>query len=77
MPEIKSIMINAPLEILAKRIKKRDNTTDEYVQERMEYTKEWLKHKNIYDYEVINEENKLNKAIKDVKQIIEANIDKK
>ena len=77
MPKIKSILINAPLKIMAKRIKRRDNTTDEYVQERMEYTKEWLKYRDIYDYEVINEENKLNKAIKDVAQIIKTNIDKK
>ena len=73
MPEIKSIFINAPLEIMANRIKKRDNVSEEYVQERMEYTKKWLKHKNIYDYEIINEENKLNKAIQDVTKIIKAN----
>ena len=74
MPEIKSVLINAPLEIMSKRIKKRDNTTDKYVRERMEYTEEWLNHKDIYDYEVVNEENKLDKAIEDVAKIIKANI---
>lgn len=77
MPEIKSILINAPLKIMAARIRKRDNITEEYVKNRMTYTKEWLKHKDIYDYEVINEEGKLNKAIKEVGEIIKANIDKR
>jgi len=74
MPAIKSILINAPLEIMTNRIKKRDNVTEEYVVSRTAYTKEWLKHKDIYDYEVINEENRLAKAIKEVAEIIKANI---
>jgi len=75
-PEVIAIFINAPsLEILENRIRRRDNVTDEYIKERMEYTKEWLKHTDIYDYTVINEEGKLDKAIQQVADIIKKHID--
>ena len=74
MPEIKAILINAPLKILTDRIKRRDNISPKLLKERMDYTKEWLKHKKMYDYEVINEEGKLEKAINEVAKIIEDNI---
>ena len=73
-PEIPAIFINAPLDILENRIRRRDNVSDEFIKERMEYTKEWLKHKDIYDYEVVNEEGKLNEAIQAVKGIIEKHL---
>jgi len=70
MPEIKSIFIMTPtLEDIEKRLLKRGENI-EYIKERMTYTKEWLKYKNIYDYEVINYENKLDNTIKKVKEII-------
>ncbi len=65
-----SIFINAPLDVLVQRIKKRDGVGDKYIAERMEYTKEWLKHRNIYNFEVVNEQNKLDEAIAKTKQII-------
>jgi len=70
--EIKSIYIAPPsLEILEKRIRHRDkNISEEYLQERIEYTKEWMKHENIYDYKVVNEEGKLDEAISQVAEII-------
>lgn len=70
-PEIKAIFIKTPtLEMLENRIRRRDNVLDEYIKERMEYTKEWLKHENIYDYTVINDDGKLNEAINKVISII-------
>jgi len=70
-PEIKSIYINPPsLEILKQRIMRRDNVSEEYVNERMEYTKEWMKYENIYDFKVVNEEGKLDEAIEKVANII-------
>jgi len=74
-PEIKSIFIAPPsLEILRKRILKRDpNISEEYLQERMEYTKEWMKHEDIYDYKVINEEGQLDKTAEEVANIIKQN----
>ena len=69
-PDMISIFINAPLDVLVQRIKKRDGVGDEYIAERMKYTKEWLKYRDIYDFEVVNEQNKLDEAIAKTKQII-------
>ena len=75
-PEIIAILINvSDLEILAQRIRKRDNADEKYIQERMTYTKEWLQHKDIYDFEVINEEGKLDEAIAKTAQIIQNVLD--
>ncbi|MFH1254983.1 MAG: guanylate kinase [bacterium] len=70
MPGITAIFINAPLEILEKRIRSRSNVTEEFVRERLEYTKQWLKHLDIYDYIVENQEGKLNQTIGNVAKII-------
>lgn len=70
-PEILAILITVSnLKILEDRIRRRDNVSEEYVKERMEYTKEWMKHKDIYDYEVYNEEGKLGEAIQKTAEII-------
>ena len=69
-PGIIAIFISAPLAILEQRVRMRDNLTEEYVKERMEYTKEWLKHTDIYDYQVENEQGKLDEAIRQVYAII-------
>ena len=70
LPKIIAIFLNAPLEILEQRIRQRDNATEEYISERLTYTREWLKHKDIYDYEVINEQGKLAEAIEKIANII-------
>ncbi len=70
MPEIIAILITTEsLEVLRQRILNR-GASEEFIEERMAYTKEWLKHKDIYDYEVVNCEGKLNKAVEDVRRII-------
>ncbi|HLC95230.1 MAG TPA: hypothetical protein VJH89_01965 [Patescibacteria group bacterium] len=69
-PDIIAIFIIAPLEILEKRIRARDIHTEQYIQERMQYTKEWLKHSDIYDYTVHNEQGKLDETIQQVYSII-------
>ena len=72
IPGITTIFINAPLEELEERIRRRDNVADEYIKERMEYTKEWLKHKDIYDHEIMNSNGKLEESIKKVAEIIKS-----
>lgn len=74
-PEIKSIYIAVPsLEILRRRILRRDpNVQKKYLNERMRYTKQWMKHENIYDYKVVNEEGKLEETISKVAKIIKSN----
>jgi guanylate kinase len=75
-PEIKAILITvASLDVLEQRIRRRDqHVSEEYIQERMEYTKEWLKHQDIYDYAVVNREGQLQVAIDEVSNIIRQNL---
>lgn len=74
-PEIISIFITvSDLSILEKRIRRRDAVTEAYIRERMKYTKEWMKHSNIYDYTVYNEEGKLKEAIEKTVKIIKENL---
>lgn len=71
-PEIASIFISTPnLKMLEDRIRNRDNVTEEYIEERMKYTKEWLKHIDIYDHIVVNDNGKLKEAVGNVVDIIE------
>ncbi|MFA9262404.1 MAG: guanylate kinase [Undibacterium sp.] len=76
-PEIPAIYISASLEILEARLRARDKGKDEiYFKERMDYTREWLKHLDIYDYTIENEEGRLNEAVERVKTIIESRFEK-
>ncbi len=75
-PEIPALYIAAPIEVLEARLRKRDQGKSEaYFQERMEYTREWLKHLDIYDYTIENEEGKLDEAVSRVKTIIESKLE--
>jgi guanylate kinase len=70
-PEIRAIFVMADsLEMLAERIRLRSHVSEEYIQERMEYTKEWLKHEDIYDHKVINQQGKLDETISEVVEIL-------
>jgi guanylate kinase len=69
-PDIIAIMVSAPLEVLEERIRRRDNPSEEFIRERMAYSEEWLKHTDIYDYTVENEQGKLDEAIAKVAEII-------
>ncbi len=71
LPQIKSILINAPLSQIEARIRARDKSVaDEFVAERMRYTKEWLAHKDMYDYEIMNLDGELDDAILKVFNIL-------
>lgn len=76
-PEIIAILLTAPLDVLEARIRRRDNPDEKLLQERMEYTREWLKHAHIYDYQVENQEGKLDETIARVKAIIEERLAEK
>ncbi len=69
-PGIIAIMLTAPLEVLEARIRRRDNPDEQLLAERMAYTREWLKHLDIYDYVIENEEGKLAQTIEQVARII-------
>ena len=70
IPSIVAIFINASLEDLEGRIRRRDDVSDAYVAERMEYTKKWLEYKDIYDFEIVNEDGKLAESIDKTEKII-------
>ncbi len=71
-PDIVAIFITVPsLDVLEARIRRRDpNISETYLKERMDYTREWLKHTDIYDYTVVNAENQLDRAIQETETII-------
>lgn len=70
-PEIPTIFITvSDLKILEDRIRRRGGISEKYIKERMKYTKEWMKHKDIYDYKVFNEEGKLDETIAQTAEII-------
>ena len=71
-PDIVAVLITVPsLDVLEARIRRRDpNVTDAYIAERMEYTREWLRHTDIYDYTVVNEEGRLDDAVRQTLDII-------
>ncbi len=74
-PNIIAIFIMAEsLDVLEKRIRMRGGVTEEYIAQRMAYTKEWLAHTDIYDYKVINRQNRLSAAVDEVEQIIKKHI---
>lgn len=78
-PEIRSIYIAAPsLDILRQRIIRRNpDVSEEYLEERMNYTKEWMNHEDIYDFKVVNEEGKLEETIKKVAEFVSSKLDAK
>lgn len=63
-PGIKSIFITAPLKELEERIRERSKVSEDYIKERMSYTKKWLKFKDIYDFQITNKNGNLEKSIK-------------
>jgi guanylate kinase len=71
-PGIVAIFLTvSDLAILERRIRRRkSDVSEQYVRERMEYTREWMKHTDIYDYTVFNEEGKLDETIAEIAKII-------
>lgn len=75
-PDIVAIFVTVPsLDILEARIRRRDShVTDAYIAERMDYTREWLRHTDIYDYTVVNEEGRLDDAVQQTLDIIQKHV---
>jgi len=74
-PEAISILITSPsYQILEKRLVKRGKDSLKTIKQRERFTKEWLKHKNIYDYIVVNRQGKLKQTTDRVIEIIRKNL---
>lgn len=70
-PEITAILIYASPEELERRIRARDtHASEEYVRQRMEYTREWLRHTDIYDHQIENSAGRLEETVAQVAEII-------
>lgn len=75
IPQAISIFIAPPsYDVLEKRLIKRDSDSLKTIKARAKHTKEWLKHKHIYDYVVVNQQGKLPTTIKKVQQIIKKHL---
>lgn len=75
IPGIIAIFVTVTdLKILENRIRRRDGVSEEYIKERMKYTEEWMKHADVYDYTVVNEEGKLDEAIAKTAEIIKSHL---
>lgn len=70
-PEAVAILIDVPLETIEKRIRQRDNLSEEYIKERLTYAEGWYRNKDKFDYIIKNDDGKLEEAIRAVKDIIE------
>jgi guanylate kinase len=69
-----AILIDAPIEVLEDRMRRRGGMTEEQIRERLEYTREWLRHRDIYDHSVTNVEGKLDETIEQVANIIRSEL---
>lgn len=70
-PEAIVIFISVPsIKILEKRLRKRGLDSDYVIKQRLKHVEKEIKSLKKSDYVVVNEENKLNKAIEKVKNII-------
>lgn len=70
-PDIIAILITAPLDVLRERIEKRDHPDQHVLEERMAYTKEWLKHQDLYDHIIENQQGKLDQAVRDTYALLQ------
>jgi len=71
MPDVLAILIEPPsIDTLVERSAKRGAQTEQEIQDRISYSQEFLKHRDLYDYSVVNEEGKLEQTIDKVVEIL-------
>ena len=69
-PDAISILIDVPKDVIERRIRKRDNPSEDFIKARLEYADGWYKNKDKFDHAIKNEDGKLNEAIAAVADII-------
>ncbi len=70
-PHIKAVLLMAEsMDVLEQRIRARSLVTDEFVAQRMAYTHEWLAHKDVYDYVIVNKQGQLDDTVSQVVEIL-------
>jgi len=73
LEDVISIYLHVPIEIIEKRLKNRKIHDTDFIKGRIEYAQGWYKNRDKFDYEVYNEEGKLDETIKKVANIIKNN----
>ncbi len=74
-PDTRAILITAPLDVLEKRLRRRDpGRSETSLRERMAYSKEYLDHANLYDFVVENRDGKLDETIQEVFRITSSSL---
>lgn len=75
LPDIVSILIDPPsIKSLEKRLIKRGQDSLPVIQKRLLAAKVWLKHKDIYDYRVLNRDDKIDETIDKTAKIIKKHL---
>lgn len=70
LEDIIAIMVYTSKDNLAKRIQERGSSSDEFVQDRIQYAEGWFENTELFDYKVENPQGKLDQAVEDVLEII-------
>jgi guanylate kinase len=71
-PKVPTIYIAVPRASLEKRLRHRDTDKNEaYFRDRMAYTDEWLRHLDIYDYTIANDDGKIEETAQELLELIE------
>ncbi|OGY91425.1 MAG: hypothetical protein A3H70_00160 [Candidatus Komeilibacteria bacterium RIFCSPLOWO2_02_FULL_48_11] len=71
MTDVLAILIEPPdIATLIQRSETRGQQTEQEIQDRISYSQEFLKHRDLYDYSVVNEEGKLEQTVHKVVEII-------
>jgi guanylate kinase len=70
IPHLSIFLIPESLEILENRIKRRGDVIPEQLKKRLETAKNELKQANIFDYQIVNHEGKLDETAEEIAKII-------
>jgi len=76
IPHLSIFLLPEDLDVLKNRIEKRGGLNEKQIQDRIETAKNEIKRSTNYDYRVVNEENKLNKTIDIIAEIIKKELKK-
>ena len=74
LQEAVSIYLHVPLEIIEKRLKRRQIHKREFIQGRLDYARGWYENRDKFDYEVENKEGELSQTIEKIANIIKENL---
>lgn len=72
-PEAKAIFVSVhDLDTLRRRMRQRDNATEEFIETRLAYIQKWLPRTDLYDHIIWNDDGKLHESIDDAERYIRA-----